>query len=174
MIFVIVGGIVLLIATAVTRPVTRMSRTANLIADGALDTPIDPPTGSRETADLAVDLEQMVARLTSSLDDANRARDDMRRFLADASHELRTPLTSIKGYSDLYAHDMLDEPGHLDRAMDRVGSESARLTHMVNDMLQLASGEAAPPTKVETVDLAEIAATSSTIWPPPTRTTASR
>ena len=155
-IFVLVGALVLLIATAVTRPVTRMSRTANRIAAGELDTPIDPPTGSRETADLAVDLEYMVQRLTTSLDDANRARNDMRRFLADASHELRTPLTSLRGYSDLYARDMLDEPGHLDRAMARVGSESTRLAEMVDDMLQLASGDARTDVQLEAVDLATV------------------
>lgn len=155
-IFVLVGGMVLLIATAVTRPVTRMSRTANKIAVGALETRIDPPSGSRETADLAVDLEQMVHRLTTSLDDATRARDDMQRFLADASHELRTPLTSLRGYSDLYARDMLDDPGHLDRAMERVGSESARLTDMVEAMLQLASGGIDRSVRFESVDLATI------------------
>ncbi len=155
-IFVLVGALVLLIATAVTRPVTRMSRTANRIAAGELDTPIDPPRGSRETADLAVDLEQMVHRLTTSLDDANRARNDMRRFLADASHELRTPLTSLRGYSDLYAQDMLGEPGHLDRAMARVGSESTRLAEMVDDMLQLASGDARTEVRREAVDLATV------------------
>ncbi len=155
-IFLIVGAMVLLIATAVTRPVTRMSRTANKIAAGALDTRIDPPSGSRETADLADDLEQMVHRLTTSLDDATRARDDMQRFLADASHELRTPLTSLKGYSDLYAGDMLGEPGHLDRAMARIGSESERLAQLVGNMLQLSSGDASTGTRFGPVDLADV------------------
>ena len=62
----------------------------------------------------------------------------MRRFLADASHELRTPLTALKGYSDLYAGNMLDEPGALDRAMARIGDESERLSVLVTDMLALA------------------------------------
>ncbi len=62
----------------------------------------------------------------------------MRRFLADVSHELRTPLTALKGYSDLYAGGMLDEPGALDRAMSRIGDESERLNGLVTDMLQLA------------------------------------
>ena len=155
--FSIMAAIVAAVATVVTRPVTKMSQAANSIANGALDTPINAPRGSRETADLAADLDQMVQRLTSSLDDANRARDNMQRFLADASHELRTPLTSLRGYSELYARNMLSEPGHLDRAMDRVGSESTRLTDLVSDMLQLATGDAAPTNPFEPVDLVAVA-----------------
>lgn len=162
-IFLFVGLVVLLIASAVTRPVRRMSEAANRIARGELDTKIGEPTGARETAQLAIDLEQMLARLNASLDDSNRltaeatqARDVMRRFLADASHELRTPLTSMKGYSDLYARDMLDEPGHIDRAMSRVGSESSRLTQLVDDMLVLASAGSMPDGTFDPVNLVDV------------------
>ena len=94
----------------------------------------------------------MVARLRSALAEreqseavATRARDDMKRFLADVSHEIRTPLTALKGYSDLYERGMLAEPGALDRAMSRVGSESVRLHRLVNSMLELArDGETRP------------------------------
>jgi two-component system, OmpR family, sensor kinase len=162
-IFLFVSVIVMIIATTVTRPVARMSRTANRIADGAFDTTIDQRAGSREIADLAADLGRMLGRLNASLaesrrltEEANRARDDMQRFLADASHELRTPLTSLKGYSDLYARDMLGEPGHLDRAMDRIGSESVRLSELVNDMLQLANNGDPSQLQLERVDVADV------------------
>lgn len=155
-------GVVWFLAVALTRPVTRMAATATRIADGATDTEIDPPSGSRETAELAGDLRRMVDRLRATIDDrersateATRARDDMRRFLADMSHELRTPLTALKGYSDLYAGNMLDEPGALDRAMGRIGDESERLNALVSDMLQLAR-EASIGDQPEIVDASEI------------------
>ena len=104
----------------------------------------------------------MVTRLRSTIDDrersaadATRARDDMRRFLADLSHELRTPLTALKGYSDLYAGQMLDEAGALDRAMARIGDESERLSDLVNDMLQLAR-QAPTPDRSELFDACDI------------------
>jgi two-component system, OmpR family, sensor kinase len=162
-IFLLVSLVVMIIATTVTRPVARISRTANRIADGAFDTTIDQRAGSREIAGLAADLGRMLDRLNASLADsrllaeeATRARDDMQRFLADASHELRTPLTSLKGYSDLYARDMLSDPGHLDRAMDRIGSESVRLTELVNDMLQLANDGDSLQLRLEHVDVADV------------------
>ena len=144
-ILALVAGVVWLLITRSVRPVTRMATTASRIADGELQTEIDPPTGARETADLAAALDDMVVELRSTIDDreraaqsASEARDAMQRFLADVSHELRTPLTALKGYSDLYAGGMLDEPGALDRAMARIGDESERLNGLVTDMLQLA------------------------------------
>ncbi len=159
-VIVLQGLAVWLVTSRLVRPVTRMTRTATLVANGALDTQVGPPSGSSETAALAIDLDRMLVRLRSTLiaseqsaADAVQARDDMRRFLADVSHEIRTPLTALRGYSDLYARGMLNEPGQLDRAMRRVGDESDRLHTMVSNMLQLARhGASAPP--VDVVDVA--------------------
>ena len=147
------GGVILLLVAAVvwllvrglTRPIGRITAAATRIAGGDLDTPIDAPTRSRELAGLSEDLDRMLTRLRSTLDErelaaleATRSRDDMRRFLADMAHELRTPLTALKGYSDLYARGMLESVPDVDRAMGRIGSESDRLYRLVDDMLQLA------------------------------------
>ena len=113
-------------------------------------------------------LDLMLARLRSTIDDSERAarsaeeaRDAMRRFLADMSHELRTPLTALKGYSDLYAGGMLDEPGALDRAMSRIGDESERLNGLVTDMLQLAREAPSTnrPSSFDATDVVEVVAT---------------
>jgi two-component system, OmpR family, sensor kinase len=151
------------IAAVLARPVTRMTAVANKIAAGALDTRVDPPTGSRETAQLANDLQHMLTRLEATIADretairhATEARLAMQRFLADASHELRTPLTALKGYSDLYRGNMLREPDDIDRAMHRIGSESQRLTTLVNDMLQLAREGDTQPRPYQPVNLRQV------------------
>lgn len=150
--------VVWLIAAAVTRPVTRMSEVAHRIASGELDSDVGPAEGPRETAALATDLAQMLTRLRDTIQvreaaaaDATRAKNDMERFIADASHELRTPLTALKGYSDLYHNGMLDDDG-VKRAMDRMGSESERLTSLVIDMLKLVRTSSVE----ESVDVAAI------------------
>ncbi|MEM7324969.1 MAG: HAMP domain-containing sensor histidine kinase [Actinomycetota bacterium] len=150
--------VVWLIAGAVARPVTRMSDVAHRIAEGDLDAHVGPAEGPQETATLATDLSSMLTTLRETIEireeaaaDATRARDDMARFIADASHELRTPLTALKGYSDLHRNGMLDGDG-LDRAMDRIGDESERLTRLVTDLLKLAR----PSDVSEPVDLAAI------------------
>lgn len=148
-IIVLQAMVVWLLTTVAVRPVTRMTMTATKVADGALDTEIGPPSGSREVAALATDLDRMLVRLRdtiarsdASADEAQRARDDMERFVADVSHEFRTPLTALRGYSDLYASGMLNDDGALDRAMDRIGNESVRLHHLVSDMLELTKSSA--------------------------------
>lgn len=142
---ILATAVVWLLTSRLIRPVTRMAATANRIADGALDTEIAHRGGSREISDLGSDLERMMTQLRTVIAEreqaaaeATQARDDMRRFLADVSHELRTPLTALKGYSDLYAGSMLEEPEALDRAMGRIGDESQRLSMLVTDMLALA------------------------------------
>ena len=147
-----IGGIGLFAAQAlviayvvrvVNRPVRRLSTTSHRIAEGDLDAVVPAGSGPREVADLADDLNEMVDRLRSTIaerqaaaSEAERAREDMERFMADASHELRTPLTALKGFSELHAEGMLDDDG-IDRAMARIGTESERLTTLVNDLLRL-------------------------------------
>ena len=156
----VIIGLVAIVVWGVTghlaRPVTRMAVTANLIADGHLDTAVDPPSGSRETADLSASLHLMLTRLRVALDDANESRDAMERFLADMAHEIRTPLTALKGYSDLYRNGMLEAPADVDRAMSRIGSESQRLSELADAMLQLASA-GSDSAATGTFDVAEVA-----------------
>lgn len=153
--------IVALVARRVTDPVVRLSGVAHQIASGDFAAEVGSPAGPRETAALTSDLTAMLGRLLEAIDerersaaDAEQARADMERFMADASHELRTPLTAIRGYSDLYRSGMLDTDG-LDRAMSRIGDESERLTTLVGDLLHLV--QPADPRHLEAVELAALA-----------------
>lgn len=157
---VLEGIMAWILARKLARPLRVVTESVTRIADGAHDTSINPAGGSQEIAKLSADIGRMVERLRAALAereqsaaDATRARDDMRRLLADVAHEIRTPLTALQGYSDLYGRDMLVAPGALDRAMARVGEESIRLNELVNSMLQLAR-EGSPAESVRvSVDL---------------------
>lgn len=162
-ILLLVAAVVWMLVRSTTRPIIQIAAVATRIADGELDTDIDAPSRSREMAALTDDLGRMLVRLRSSLDqsarsavEANRARDDMQRFLVDMAHELRTPLTALKGYSDLYAGGMLEQTSDVDRAMARIGSESERLHRLADDMLQLARG-ASDTAPIEGLDLVVVA-----------------
>lgn len=164
--FVLQSLVVWAISSRVSKPVTRMSNVATRIADGDVDVDIDHEMGgvggTAETGALARDLDHMVRRLRWTIedreraaDDAERARSDMQRFLADASHELRTPLTALRGYSELHANGMLTDEEAVDRAMERIGSESERLQRLVTEMLQVVR----EPVDVTEVDVADVCAT---------------
>jgi signal transduction histidine kinase len=78
-------------------------------------------------------------------------------FTADASHELRTPLSVIRAETDVALSCPRDAAGYRD-ALVRIQGESARLRHLVDDMLWLARFDSRPPPPGdEPVDLATLA-----------------
>ncbi len=168
----ILGGVIIFVAQAAlawvltsraTKPVTQLAETARRVTAGDRDITIHVAPGPRETDQLAHDLDLMLRELRAALADqaasaatATRARETMASFLADAAHELRTPLTALRGYTELYERDMLDEPGALDRAMSRIGTESERLERLVSSLLELARGTTASVRDHGRVDVSSI------------------
>lgn len=70
---------------------------------------------------------------------------------------MRTPLAAIRGYTELAQrkHDQL--PAEVAHAMNRVESETARMTRTAEDMLLLAARlDAGRPLEAEDVDLTRL------------------
>jgi two-component system OmpR family sensor kinase len=115
---------------------------------------------------------------------AHQSEERMRRFIGDASHELRTPLTAIRGFAEYYrqrgglvARWDKDEaasageaatgtltmaggltPDDLDRIMQRVEKEAARMGLLVEDLLLLARLDQQRPLARQPIDLLSLAA----------------
>jgi two-component system OmpR family sensor kinase len=116
---------------------------------------------------------------------AHQSEERMRRFVADASHELRTPLTAIRGFAEYYRQrgglvrhwDRRDRgqagaagdapeaaatagltPDDLDRIMQRVEKEAARMGLLVEDLLLLARLDQQRPLARNPIDLLSLAA----------------
>lgn len=67
---------------------------------------------------------------------SNRAR---RQLLADVSHELNTPVTAMRGYLETLAMpDLALDDATRARYLDIIGDETARLEHLIGDLLDLA------------------------------------
>ncbi|MBV1777119.1 hybrid sensor histidine kinase/response regulator [Burkholderiaceae bacterium DAT-1] len=62
-------------------------------------------------------------------------------FLSMAAHELRTPMASIRGFSELLLHMEID-PSQMRDMLETINRQSVRLTHLLNDLLDLAKIEA--------------------------------
>jgi two-component system, OmpR family, sensor kinase len=146
------------------RPLRRVATTATMVTELPLDTgevslpaqvPDDNPR--TEVGQVGAAFNRMLRHVESAL--ARRAASEarLRRFAADASHELRTPLSAIRGYAELALRHRGPVPEDVTHALQRVESESARMSVLVDELLLLARLDAGRPLAREPVDLTRLA-----------------
>jgi two-component system, OmpR family, sensor kinase len=138
------------------RPLRRMGEVAGQIAEGDLSRRVEPDDERTEVGRLGRSLNAMLGQLEALFAERAAGERRLRRFLADASHELRTPLASIRGYSELYRIGAAREPAEVERAMDRIEAESARMGGLVDDLLTLARVDEVREPAREPLDLREL------------------
>lgn len=114
-----------------------------------------------EVGDVGFALNALLGSVDSSLAARDQSLQQLRRFVADASHELRTPLASIRGYSQLLSTELAAQGGLTsDAGLQRISAESARMSALVEDLLQLARLDAGRQLAREEVDLLQVAVES--------------
>jgi two-component system OmpR family sensor kinase len=99
----------------------------------------------------------MLDRLEQAFAARRSSEERLRRFIADASHELRTPLSSIRGYAELFRMGAAREPAEVEKAMQRIEDEAARMGVLVEDLLALARLDEVPDAPHGEVDLGALA-----------------
>jgi two-component system OmpR family sensor kinase len=146
-------------------PLRRVAQTAREVVDLPLDRgevalPVrvleadaNPRT---EVGQLGSALNRMLDHIAAALSTRQASETRVRQFVADASHELRTPLAAIRGYTEL-AQRVGDDSEAVAHAMNRVQSETERMTHLVEDLLLLARLDSGRPLEREPVDLSRVA-----------------
>ena len=144
-------------------PIERVAHTAEAIARGDLSQRAGVPHDGSEVGRLGAAFDAMLDQIEhaftnqrTALDAKAHSEDRLRRFVADASHELRTPLTAVRGYADLYRAGGLEDPAELDAAMTRIGTESRRMSVLVDDLMLLARLDQGRPLRRDPVDLSRI------------------
>jgi len=105
-----------------------------------------------EVGQVGAALNTMLDHVEDSLGQRHRSEQQVRQFVADASHELRTPLATIAGYTELARH----RPETAGTALDKVETESARMTGLVEDLLLLARLDSGRPLERQPVDLSRL------------------
>jgi two-component system OmpR family sensor kinase len=125
-------------------PLSRMVDTVEQIDVGSLAERIPAEQGQVEIDRLAVSFNGMLERLESSFKAEKEAKEQMRRFVADASHELRTPLTSIHGFLEVLLRGAMNQPDKLHRSLKSMYAESERMKKLVQDLLLLAKLDRSP------------------------------
>jgi two-component system OmpR family sensor kinase len=177
---VAIAGVGLLVAagagTALVRrelaPLERVAATATRVSEQPLEhgavtlerVPAVDTDAATEVGQVGAALNRLLGHVEAALAARHASETQVRQFVADASHELRTPLASIRGYAELVRRLPEELPEDAVRAMERVESESRRMTALVEDMLLLARLDAGRGLDVgrgldaDEVDLAVLAA----------------
>ncbi|MEO6814411.1 MAG: GAF domain-containing protein, partial [Ginsengibacter sp.] len=124
-------------------------------------------------AQLFEDVEQAKMEAEKASKVAEKANEAKSAFLSTVSHELRTPLTSVLGFAKIISKRLSDKifpivdqtdpktgktVNQIKENLQVVISEGERLTHLINDVLDLAKIEAGKMEwSQENVSLAEVA-----------------
>ena len=170
------GLVSVAVVRANLRPLDDIEETAQDIAAGHLDRRVPDRDPRTEVGRLGQSINTMLTQIETAFRAqqeseaaAVQSEDRMRRFIADASHELRTPITAIRGFAEYYRQRggviSPDEgsrgslaPEDLDRIMQRVEGEAARMGVLVEDLLLLARLDQQRPIEHRPVDLLVLAA----------------
>jgi two-component system OmpR family sensor kinase len=125
-------------------PLSKMVDTVKQTDAGNLAERFPAHQGQSEIDRLAESFNGMLERLEASFEAEKEAKEQMRRFVADASHELRTPLTSIHGFLEVLLRGAMNHPDQLQMALKSMYGESERINKLVHDLLLLAKLDRTP------------------------------
>lgn len=113
--------------SSIVNPIGEVSETARRIADGDFGAHLEKRYDD-EIGDLCDTINYMAERL----DETERLKND---FISSVSHELRTPLTAIQGWGETLRADHGADREMLEKGMNVIISETARLSQMVEELL---------------------------------------
>src|SRR5580693_5165277 len=130
LLFTIAGGIFcFFISRYLTKPLNKLGEAAASIAEGRLDTRVDPSLRRRhdEIAGLARNFDIMAERIEALIT-------GQRRLLGDVSHELRSPLSRLMVALSLVKQGPVEEAAE---NLERIGLEARRLDTLIGQLLAL-------------------------------------
>ena len=122
-----------LIASRLSRPITRITHSAAGLAKGNYDVKFEGGDYS--------EINQLAFTLNYATHELSKTDELRRELIANVSHDLRTPLTMVKMYAELI-RDVSGEKAEKRNAHTRVIiEESDRLSALISDMLDLSKIE---------------------------------
>ncbi|MFE1962124.1 sensor histidine kinase [Streptomyces sp. NPDC059479] len=145
------------------RPLRAVTATAASVAElplasGEVAMPDPVPVGDphTEVGQVGTAVNRMLGHVGNALERRQAGEERLRRFAADASHELRTPVANVRGHAELALRHRSPVPAEVRRALNRIQSESERMSRLVDDLLLLARIDAGRALDRGPVDLTRL------------------
>ena len=133
-------------AWVLTRPLDKLAKTAQALADGDLSRR-SGITSRDEIGALAREFDAMAAQQEAHIAALQATMEGQDRFIGSFTHELKTPMTAILGYADLLRQGTLS-PAEQAQAANYIFSEGKRLERLSLKLLDLHLAEHQSPTLV--------------------------
>jgi len=135
--FIILPVILALVWFALSRGLSPLAQLQERIRARPPDdlSPIDSRQVPEEISPLVGSLNDMLARLTHTID-------AQKRFIADAAHQMKTPLAGMRMQSELALRQV--DPDEIHRSLEQLAKSSESATRLVNQLLALARAENPP------------------------------
>jgi len=123
------------IAMKITRPILALSRTAERVADGDLQT--QAPVMTRdEVGRLALTFNAMISRIRDSHEELERSNQDLEQFAYAVSHDLQEPLRKVIAFGSLLEEECADKLGGKGHDyVQRMLSATHRMRDLISDLL---------------------------------------
>ncbi|MCL2857473.1 MAG: HAMP domain-containing histidine kinase [Oscillospiraceae bacterium] len=112
---------------SIVNPVGQLGETARKIAGGDFGARLE-----KKNNDEIGELCDIINHMAEELGATEMMKND---FISSVSHELRTPLTAIRGWGETILTDQGEDKQTLEKGMKVIISETDRLTHMVEELL---------------------------------------
>jgi len=147
-----------LLARAQNRAVSRITRTAERLADGDWSARVGPMPDD-EFGRLGRSLDRLAERVQEDIAQLRRSDQVRKDFTANVSHELRTPLAAIKAFAETLHEGAAEDPEHRAEFIQEIESNADRMTRLVDDLLTLSTLDSKARSRaLESVDLMRVAA----------------
>lgn len=131
-IFVCGSMIFLIIADIIVKPIKRLTKATNDLAQGNYNVQVNY-YGKDELATLSQSFNTMAKRLV-------RTEENRQKFISDVSHEFQTPLTSIQGFAKILTAEQISDEQRR-RYANIILEQSIRLSTLSKSMMQLTALE---------------------------------
>jgi len=157
--FIILPIVLALVWFALARGLSPLAQLQERIRARRPDdlSPIDPRQVPEEISPLVGSLNDMLERLSQTID-------MQKRFIADAAHQMKTPLAGMRTQSELALRQL--DPDEIHRSLEQLAKSSESATRLVNQLLALARAENQPHAGLayEQLDLAVLARDTVQDW----------
>jgi len=159
--FIVLPIVLALVWFALARGLSPLAQLQERIRARSSDdlSPIEPRQVPEEISPLVTSLNDMLERLSLSID-------MQKRFIADAAHQMKTPLAGMRTQSELALRQT--DPQEIHRSLEQLAKSSEAATRLVNQLLALARAENQPQAGAPQLplDLGELARSAVQDWVP--------